>query len=33
MREGTTPLVRREDYQTPTHHVRSVDLSFDLDPA
>ncbi|MDP4299668.1 aminopeptidase N [Leptothrix discophora] len=33
MREGTTPLVRREDYTAPSHWIRSVDLSFDLDPA
>ncbi|MCK6426632.1 MAG: aminopeptidase N [Burkholderiaceae bacterium] len=34
MREGSSPvLVRREDYSAPSHWIRSVDLSFDLDPA
>ena len=33
MREGTAPLIRREDYTAPGFWIRSVDLSFDLDPA
>ena len=33
MREGTAPLVRREDYAAPPFWIRSVDLTFDLDPA
>ena len=33
MREGTAPAVRREDYAAPPYWIRSVDLSFDLDPA
>ena len=33
MREGNSPLVRREDYTAPAYWIRSVDLSFDLDPA
>ncbi|MBL8332748.1 MAG: aminopeptidase N, partial [Rubrivivax sp.] len=33
MREGTAPLVRREDYAAPAYWIRRVDLSFDLDPA
>jgi aminopeptidase N len=33
MREGTTPLIRREDYAPPAFWIRSVDLTFDLDPA
>ena len=33
MREGNATLVRRVDYAPPTHWIRSVDLSFDLDPA
>ena len=33
MREGTASLTRREDYQAPAYWIRSVDLSFDLDPA
>ena len=33
MREGTTPLVRREDYAPPAYFIRSVELTFDLDPA
>ncbi len=32
MREGSVTLVRREDYTAPSHWVRSVDLSFDLEP-
>ena len=32
MREGTAPLIRREDYAPPAFWIRSVDLSFDLDP-
>ncbi|MEY4753974.1 MAG: hypothetical protein RJA44_1649, partial [Pseudomonadota bacterium] len=32
MREGTATLVRREDYAAPTHWIRAVELSFDLDP-
>jgi aminopeptidase N len=33
MREGTATVVRREDYSAPAFWIRSVDLSFDLDPA
>ena len=33
MREGTATLVRREDYAAPAYWIRSVDLTFDLDPA
>jgi aminopeptidase N len=33
MREGTAPLIRREDYAAPAYWIRSVDLTFDLDPA
>ncbi len=33
MREGSPLLVRREDYTAPAYWVRSVDLTFDLDPA
>ncbi len=32
MREGTETLVRRELYSAPAYWIRSVDLSFDLDP-
>ena len=33
MREGTSPLIRRGDYAAPAFWIRSVDLTFDLDPA
>jgi aminopeptidase N len=33
MREGTAPLVRRQDYQAPAYWIRSAELTFDLDPA
>jgi aminopeptidase N len=33
MREGTAHSIRREDYAAPAYWIRSVDLSFDLDPA
>ena len=33
MREGTAPLIRREDYTAPAYWIRSVELTFDLDPA
>ncbi len=33
MREGTAPLIRREDYVAPAYWIRTVDLTFDLDPA
>jgi aminopeptidase N len=33
MREGTAPLIRREDYAAPAFWIRTVDLTFDLDPA
>jgi aminopeptidase N len=33
MREGTAPLIRREDYAAPAYWIRKVDLSFDLDRA
>ena len=32
-REGTAPLIRREDYAAPAFWIREVDLSFDLDGA
>lgn len=33
MREGTAQLIRREDYAAPAFWIRTVDLTFDLDPA
>ena len=33
MREGSSTLIRREDYVAPAYWIRSVDLSFDLDPS
>jgi aminopeptidase N len=33
MREGTAPLVHREDYTAPAFWIKTVDLTFDLDPA
>ncbi len=33
MREGTAPLIRREDYTAPAYWIRRADLVFDLDPA
>jgi aminopeptidase N len=33
MREGNTTAVRREDYAAPAYRIRSVELTFDLDPA
>jgi len=33
MREASTTVVRREAYQAPAFFIRSVELSFDLDPA
>ncbi len=33
MKEGTAPLVRREDYAPPAYWIREVELGFDLDPA
>ena len=33
MREATAPVIRREDYAPPAYWIRSVDLTFDLDPA
>ena len=33
MREGTVTLTRREDYVAPSHWIRSVDLTFELEPA
>ncbi len=33
MREGTAPLIRRENYTAPAFWIKTVDLSFDLDPA
>ncbi|HEY4083504.1 MAG TPA: aminopeptidase N [Burkholderiaceae bacterium] len=33
MREGTASLIRREDYTAPAFWIRTVDLTFDLDPA
>jgi aminopeptidase N len=33
MREGPSPLIRRQDYTPPAFWIRAVDLCFDLDPA
>jgi aminopeptidase N len=33
MREGPSPLIHREDYAAPAYWIRSVDLTFELDPA
>jgi aminopeptidase N len=33
MREGTKTLVRREAYTAPAHFIKTVELTFDLDPA
>ena len=33
MREGTAQTIRRDDYAAPAYWIKSVDLSFDLDPA
>ena len=33
MREATATPVRREDYAAPAFWIRSVELTFDLDPA
>jgi aminopeptidase N len=33
MREGTAPLVRREDYLAPAYWIRQADLTLDLDAA
>ena len=33
MREGTAPLIRREDYAPPPFWIKKVDLTFELDPA
>jgi aminopeptidase N len=33
MREGTAPLIRREDYLAPAYWIRNVDLTLDLDAA
>ncbi|MFM2067303.1 MAG: hypothetical protein RLZZ584_2212 [Pseudomonadota bacterium] len=33
MREGNAALVRRQDYTAPSHWIRTVDLSFELEPA
>ena len=33
MREGSAPLIRREDYAAPAFWIRKADLVFDLDPA
>ncbi|HET7793588.1 MAG TPA: aminopeptidase N [Rhizobacter sp.] len=32
MREGTATLIRREDYAAPAFWIKTVDLTFDLDP-
>ena len=32
-REGTAPLIRREDYAPPAYWIREADLTFDLDGA
>ena len=33
MREGSAPMIHRADYSAPAYWIRSVDLTFDLDPA
>ena len=33
MREGTAPVIRRQDYAAPAYWIRRVDLTFDLDAA
>jgi len=33
MREGSAQVIRREDYTAPAFWIRTVDLTFDLDPA
>jgi aminopeptidase N len=33
MREGTAPVIRRENYAPPAFWIRNVELTFDLDPA
>ncbi|HNU10449.1 MAG TPA: aminopeptidase N [Rubrivivax sp.] len=33
MREGTAPLIRRDDYVAPAYWIRKADFVFDLDPA
>ena len=33
MREGTSTLIRREEYAAPAFWIKTVDLTFDLDPA
>jgi aminopeptidase N len=33
MREGPATVIRREDYLAPAYWIRTVDLTFDLDPA
>jgi aminopeptidase N len=33
MREGTATMIHRLDYTAPAYWIRTVDLSFDLDPA
>ena len=33
MREATAVVIRREDYAPPPYWIRTVDLTFDLDPA
>ena len=32
MREGTAPVIRREDYAPPAYWIRRAELTFDLDP-
>src|SRR5690349_5656621 len=32
MREGQPVIIRREDYVAPAYWIRTVDLTFDLDP-
>jgi aminopeptidase N len=32
MREGTAPVILREDYTAPAYWIKTVDLTFDLDP-
>src|SRR5688572_27807349 len=33
MREGIAPVIKRADYTAPAYWIRTVELTFDLDPA
>ena len=32
MRESSAPVIHRQDYAPPAYWIRSVELTFDLDP-